>query len=111
MLFSIAVLTLVSWASATPFQNIFQVLRTSPACPASPSVISRTQELTFQALGNGNKGAKLEDEGCESVSYRLKASDMLILSRIVLISDFRDATQEATAHHGLGRGMFALQFC
>lgn len=85
MLFSIPALTLPSWASATPVQNIFQVLRTSPERPTSPSVVARTHKLIFQTLGNSNKGAKLEDQGCESVFYRLKASDMFILSRTVLI--------------------------
>lgn len=88
MLFPIAVLSSLSWASATPVQKIFQVLRTSPACPASPSVVSSTHVLIFQKLGNGNKGTKLEDQRCESLFYGLKASDMLILSRTVLICQF-----------------------
>lgn len=70
MLFSIAVLTSLSWASATPVQKIFQVLRMSLACPASLPVASRTHLFVFQTLGNGNKGTKLEDQRCESVFHR-----------------------------------------
>lgn len=80
MLFSIAVLTLVPWASATPVQNIFQVLRTSPACPASPSVVSRTHELIFQALA-----MVIKEPNWKIKVVKESFTDRIILSRIVLI--------------------------
>ena len=66
----------------------------------------------FQTLGNDNKGAKLEDQQCESGAHRLKVRyHQTYSSRAGLYSfnptDFCDATQEATTDHGLGRWMIA----
>lgn len=66
----------------------------------------------FQTLGNYNKGAKLEDQQRESGAHKLKVRHhQTRSSRVGLYSfnctDFRDATQEATTDHGLGRWRIA----